>query len=103
MAVKKGDRPTTRKKHAEPTEGSLDWVIWAAWADRISFEEIRERSGLRESEVIRVMRRELSPRSFRLWRKRVSHRKTKHRRQFQQSRKAILGAMDGVFRDSETG
>lgn len=30
--------------------------------------------------MIRLMRRELKPRSFRLWRKRVSGRVTKHRR-----------------------
>ena len=88
MPVKKGDRPTTRKKHPEPPAGSTDWVIWAAWADRITFEEIRDRSGLRESEVIKLMRRELSPRSFRLWRERVSSRKTKHRRRFEQARRA---------------
>jgi len=34
---------------------------------------------LPEKEVIKVMRRSLKPSSFRLWRKRVSGRKTKHR------------------------
>ena len=41
----------------------------AAWADRITFEEIFEKSGKRESEVIKLMRRSLKPSSFRLWRK----------------------------------
>ena len=33
-----------------------------------------------EADVIQLMRRELEPRSFRLWRKRVSGRVTKHRK-----------------------
>lgn len=86
--MKKGDRPTTRTQRPEPTKESPDWVIWAAWADRVTFEDIEEQTGLRESDVIGVMRRELSPRSFRLWRKRVSNRQTKHRRKFQEARKA---------------
>jgi uncharacterized protein (TIGR03643 family) len=55
-------------------------VIRYAWEDRTSFEEIEERTGLTESQVIEVMRRELKPSSFRMWRKRVGGRVTKHRR-----------------------
>lgn len=55
-------------------------VIRFAWEDRTSFEEIRERTGLSEAQVIEVMRRELKPSSFRRWRKRVCGRVTKHRR-----------------------
>ncbi len=57
-------------------------VIRMAWEDRCSFEHIEARTGLPESQVIKVMRRELKPRSFRLWRERVSGRKTKHRKRF---------------------
>ena len=39
---KKGHRPVTRVKNAEPNLESPDWVIWAAWADRITFEEIEK-------------------------------------------------------------
>ena len=59
-------------------------VIRLAWEDRTSFEEIRERLGLAESKVIEIMRRELKPSSFRLWRKRVHGRLTKHRRLLRQ-------------------
>ncbi len=59
-------------------------VIRLAWEDRTTFEEIRTRTGLVEHEVITIMRRELKPGSFRLWRKRVSGRVTKHRRLFEQ-------------------
>ena len=55
-------------------------VIRMAWEDRTTFEEIRERTGLGEAEVIQVMRRELKASSYRMWRKRVSGRVTKHRK-----------------------
>ncbi len=55
-------------------------IIRLAWADRISFEEIEKRCGMREAEVIVFMRRELKPGSFRRWRQRVSGRITKHRK-----------------------
>ena len=58
-------------------------IILMAWEDRTSFEEILSRTGLSEAEVIRIMRRELKPSSFRLWRKRVSGRVTKHRKRFE--------------------
>ena len=59
-----------------------DQVIRMAWADRITFDEIEEKTGLPEKEVIRIMRRELKPGSFRHWRKRVCGRVTKHRKLF---------------------
>ena len=67
--------------------GSSDWVIWAAWADRITFEEIYERTGLTEAEVIQKMRSTLKRSSFKLWRKRV-HQKVsiKHRARFKRQR-----------------
>lgn len=55
-------------------------VIEMAWEDRTPFEAIEACFGLPEKEVIRLMRRELKPGSFRLWRKRVSGRNTKHAR-----------------------
>ena len=54
-------------------------VIRMAWEDRTTFDEIREKTGYSEADVIRTMRRELQPGSFRLWRKRVTGRVTKHR------------------------
>lgn len=55
-------------------------IIRYAWEDRTTFEEIEQRTGLVEKQVVEVMRRELKPSSFRMWRKRVSGRVTKHRR-----------------------
>ena len=59
-----------------------DDVIGMAWADRISFEEIKKRTGLSEKEVIQIMRRNLKRKSYLLWRKRVRGRLTKHRNLF---------------------
>ncbi len=87
--MKKSHRPITKVKKSEPKIGSPDWVIWAAWADRITFEDIEEKTDLNESEVIKVMRRSLKPSSFRLWRKRVNSRSIKHRKKFEYSRKNI--------------
>jgi len=56
----------------ELTDRSLNRIIEMAWEDRTSFEAIFFQFGLREKDVIRLMRRNLKPQSFRLWRKRVS-------------------------------
>lgn len=61
------------------TDGDISHVIQMAWEDRTSFESIQERTGLTEADVIRLMRSELKPQSFTLWRKRVKGRMTKHR------------------------
>ncbi|MEM0955208.1 MAG: TIGR03643 family protein [Pseudomonadota bacterium] len=55
-------------------------IIEMAWEDRTPFEAIEKQFGLDEKQVIAFMRRALKPSSFRLWRKRVSGRKTKHGR-----------------------
>jgi uncharacterized protein (TIGR03643 family) len=59
-------------------------IVRYAWEDRTTFEEIEERTGLLEKQVVEVMRRELKPSSFRMWRKRVCGRVTKHRRLLEQ-------------------
>mgnify|MGYP001354455414 CR=1 FL=1 len=61
---------------------SYDELIGMAWADRISFEEIKKKTGLSEKEVIKIMRKNLKRKSFLLWRKRVRGRITKHRKLF---------------------
>ena len=86
---KKGNRPVTKVKNPEPPIDDPDWIIWAAWADRITFEEIEKKTGKKESEVIKIMRRSLKPSSFRLWRKRVNQKSIKHRKKFEYSRKQM--------------
>ncbi|MGB3200829.1 MAG: TIGR03643 family protein [Nodosilinea sp.] len=66
MAVPKLDPYTT------------DRVIEMAWEDRTPFEAIEAQFGVTEKQVIAIMRRFMKPSSFRLWRQRVTGRKTKH-------------------------
>tara|TARA_B100000900_G_C20444515_1_gene660445 strand:+ start:157 stop:450 length:294 start_codon:yes stop_codon:yes gene_type:complete len=87
--MKKLIRPQTRVKNKEPDISDSDWIIWAAWADRITFEEILEKTGKTESEVIKIMRKELKPSSFRLWRKRVHTKSLKNRKKFEIDRKNL--------------
>lgn len=56
----------------------VDRVIEMAWEDRTPFDVIKIQFGLKEEQVIRLMRRELKRSSFKLWRERVQGRKTKH-------------------------
>jgi uncharacterized protein (TIGR03643 family) len=55
-----------------------DRVIEMAWEDRTTFDAILLQFGLKEQQVIELMRVELKLSSFRRWRKRVQGRKTKH-------------------------
>ena len=87
--MKKSHRPTTRVKNPEPSLDSPDWVIWAAWADRITFEEIKKKTGNSESDVIRIMRRNLKTKSFKLWRERAKRKSIKHRKKFILERKNL--------------
>ena len=56
----------------------IDRVIEMCWEDRTPFEAIEHQFGLKEEDAIKIMRKNLKPKSFRVWRKRVSGRKTKH-------------------------
>ncbi|MEM9983586.1 MAG: TIGR03643 family protein [Bacteroidota bacterium] len=69
-----GKRP---EKDLSITE--IDRIIEMAWEDRTPFDAIEAQFGLKEQEVITLMRRNLKPSSWRMWRKRVQGRKTKHR------------------------
>ena len=54
-------------------------VIEMAWEDRTTFDAIKDQYGIGEPDVIKLMRKNLKRNSFKLWRERVSGRKTKHR------------------------
>ena len=87
--MKKSKVPETRVKNPEPNLKSPNWVIWAAWADRVTFEEIKKKTGKSESQVIKIMRRNLKPSSFRLWRERAKRKSIKHRKKFVLERKNL--------------
>ena len=61
------------------TKNSRD-IVGMAWSDKISFEEIKKKTGICEKEVIKIMRFVLKKRSYILWRKRVRGRKAKYRK-----------------------
>ena len=58
----------------------IDRIIEMAWEDRTPFDAIEFQFGLKEQEVIELMRREMKPSSFRMWRARVQGRATKHQK-----------------------
>jgi uncharacterized protein (TIGR03643 family) len=64
------------------TDDERDKIIRMAWEDRTTFDEIEKKTGLNEAAVIKLMRNQMKPSSFRMWRKRVSGRVTKHRKKF---------------------
>ena len=70
------------------TEEQIDRVIEMAWEDRTPFDAILSQFGLKEQDVIRLMRREMKSSSFKMWRARVQGRKTKHskNRNFEEGR-----------------
>lgn len=59
-------------------EEHISRIIEMAWEDRTPFEAIQNLFGLPEKQVIKLMRKNMAPGSFKVWRKRVSGRKTKH-------------------------
>ena len=59
-------------------KAQISEIIALAWDDETAFDAIERQFGLSEGEVIKLMRLNMKPSSFRMWRKRVSGRKTKH-------------------------
>ncbi len=69
------------RQNAEKTplnDRDKDRIIQMAWEDRTPFEAIEFQFGLKEKDVIEFMRKNSTPSSFRMWRKRMKSRKTKH-------------------------
>ena len=60
------------------TDADTDRVVEMAWEDRTPFDAIQAQFGLSEQEVIEVMRQQMKPASWRMWRARVQGRATKH-------------------------
>ena len=59
----------------------IDRIIEMAWEDRTPFQAIETQFHLKEKQVIAVMRKYMKSSSFKMWRKRVTSRKTKHVKQ----------------------
>ena len=67
------------KSAPELSDETIDRIISMAWEDRTPFDAIEEQFGLKEQQVIELMRRQLKRSSWKRWRKRVQGRVTKHR------------------------
>ncbi len=81
MEEKPEDSRESQLDHQEKTDldqADIDRIVEMAWEDRTSFDIIYQQFGVSESEVIKIMRREMKRSSFRMWRERVSGRQTKH-------------------------
>ena len=59
-------------------EVQLDRIIEMAWEDRTPFDAITFQFGISEQQTIELMRREMKSTCFKMWRKRVQGRATKH-------------------------
>jgi uncharacterized protein (TIGR03643 family) len=66
---------------ADLDDRAIDRIIEMGWEDRTPFDAIEAQFGLSEGDVIKVMRDQMKPKSFRMWRARVQGRSTKHRAQ----------------------
>lgn len=56
----------------------IDRILEMAWEDRTTFDAIEMQFGFKEQETIEIMRRYMKRSSFKMWRKRVTGRTTKH-------------------------
>ena len=70
------------------SQKDTDRIIEMAWEDRTTFTDINNQFGLKEKEVIKIMKDNLKRNSFLNWRQRVRGRKTK------------ISAISGRFKSS---
>ncbi len=62
------------------SKADISRIIEMAWEDRTPFDAIEYQFGLSEPETIELMRSNMKASSFKMWRERVTSRKTKHRK-----------------------
>jgi uncharacterized protein (TIGR03643 family) len=65
-------------KKAKMDPADISRIVEMAWEDRTPFDAILQSYGINEAAVIDLMRQNMKPSSFRMWRKRVTGRVTKH-------------------------
>ena len=66
------------KKIKDLLPEEVDRIVEMGWEDRTTFDAIFEQFGVSEKQTIKIMRKQMKPSSFNMWRKRVQGRKTKH-------------------------
>ncbi len=72
-------------KKYQLSERDIDRIVEMAWEDRTPFDAIETQFGLSEGEVIKLMRQEMKQSSWKMWRKRVQGRNTKHQKRRKQT------------------
>jgi uncharacterized protein (TIGR03643 family) len=65
-------------KQYQLSEEDVSRIIEMAWEDRTPFDAIFSQFGLPEKDLIKLMRQEMKLSSWKMWRKRVQGRATKH-------------------------
>ena len=80
-------REPLKKKPSKPifdkhalNEEDYNRIVEMAWQDRTHFDVIEAQYGLSENEIKNLMRKLISAKAYRRWRKRVQGRKTKHKK-----------------------
>ncbi len=70
------------------TVRDVDRIIEMGWEDRTTFDAIEMQFDVPEKDVIKLMREEMKLSSWKMWRKRVQGRSTKHlkKRTFEEGR-----------------
>ena len=53
----------------------INRIIEMAWEDRTTFDSIKDQFGLKEQEVIKIMRKNMKRSSFRMWRREYQEEK----------------------------
>lgn len=81
------------KKTTDFKAEEIDRIIEMAWEDRTPFDAIEAQFGIPEKEVISLMRREMKESSFKMWRKRVQGRSTKHKALSKEDMKTFRSSM----------
>lgn len=80
MYYKKMKKINNKKKSSDFKEEDLNRLIEMAWQDRTTFDTIFEIYGLTENQVKNKMRTMISKNSYKMWRKRVQGKATKHKK-----------------------
>lgn len=80
MYYKKMKKINNKKKSSDFKEEDLNRLIEMAWQDRTTFDTIFEIYGLTENQVKNKMRTMISKYSYKMWRKRVQGKATKHKK-----------------------
>ena len=56
------------------SSSNIDRIIALAWEDEVPFKSIKYQYGISESDIIKIMRKNIKRSSFKMWRKRVTIR-----------------------------